>query len=76
MKTFIALSLCLFATLAQAESKPNIVYLLVDDLGYDISGFNGGSDIRTPNIDKLAKQGAILKPFYVCNLFVLQLAPR
>jgi arylsulfatase A-like enzyme len=52
------------------ESKPNIVYFLVDDLGYADCGFNGGTDIRTPNIDKLAKQGAVLKSLYaqpVCS---------
>lgn len=48
-----------------ADSKPNIVYFLVDDLGYADCGFNGGKDIRTPNIDKLAKEGAVLKSYYV-----------
>ena len=48
-----------------ASSKPNIVYFLIDDLGFADCGFNGGTDIRTPNIDKLAKEGAILKSFYV-----------
>jgi len=47
------------------KAKPNIVYFLVDDLGYADCGFNGGKDIRTPNIDKLASQGAVLKSFYV-----------
>ena len=50
---------------ASAESKPNIVYLLVDDLGYADCGFNGGKEIKTPHIDKLAKAGAILKSYYV-----------
>lgn len=50
---------------SEAHSKPNIVYFLIDDLGFADCGFNGGSDIRTPNIDKLAKDGAILKSFYV-----------
>ena len=44
--------------------KPNIVYFLVDDMGYADTGFNGCQDIRTPNIDKLAKQGAILDAFH------------
>jgi arylsulfatase A-like enzyme len=47
------------------SAKPNIVYFLVDDLGYADCGFNGGKDIRTPNIDKLAKEGAVLKSYYV-----------
>ncbi len=61
-----ALLLAPLAALTAAEkSKPNIVYFLIDDLGYADCGFNGGKDIRTPNIDKLAKAGAVLKSFYV-----------
>ena len=48
-----------------AERPPNIVYLLVDDLGYADVGFNGCKDVRTPNIDRLAKEGAVLSSFYV-----------
>jgi hypothetical protein len=62
------LFLALFALLprqAHSESKPNIVYFLIDDAGYADCGFNGGKDIRTPNIDKLAKAGAVLTSFYV-----------
>ena len=51
--------------LAADAQKPNIVYFLVDDLGYADCGFNGGTDLRTPNIDKLAKEGAVLKSYYV-----------
>jgi len=50
---------------ADTAPKPNIIYLLVDDLGYADCGFNGGTDIQTPNIDRLAHRGAILKSFYV-----------
>ena len=50
---------------SESTAKPNIVYFLVDDLGYADCGFNGGKDIQTPNIDRLAKEGTILKSFYV-----------
>ncbi len=50
---------------AAAERPPNIVYLLIDDLGYADCGFMGGKDIRTPQIDKLARGGVILESFYV-----------
>ena len=41
-----------------AQSKPNIIYILTDDLGYgDVSSFNTKSKINTPNIDKLAAEG-------------------
>ena len=49
---------------ADPAEKPNIVFFLIDDLGYTDVGFNGG-DIKTPNIDKLAKSGARLSAFYV-----------
>ena len=51
--------------LAAEAIKPNIVFLLIDDLGYADVGFNGGKDISTPNIDKLARAGTILESHYV-----------
>ena len=49
-------------TLAAADTpkpagKPNLVFLLIDDLGYADCGFMGGKDIHTPHIDKLARAG-------------------
>ncbi|OUW19247.1 MAG: hypothetical protein CBD18_01140 [Opitutales bacterium TMED158] len=44
--------------LALAQAKPNIVFILADDLGYgDIRAYNGGSQIETPYLDQLAAQG-------------------
>ncbi len=45
--------------------RPNIVFFLVDDLGSADCGFNGGKDIRTPQIDALAAGGTILEAHYV-----------
>jgi arylsulfatase A-like enzyme len=39
------------------ERKPNIVYIMADDLGYGDLGCYGQKLIRTPNIDRLASQG-------------------
>ena len=44
--------------------KPNIVYILADDLGWADVGWHGG-EIATPNLDKLANSGAKLEQFYV-----------
>lgn len=54
----------LTASLSAAE-KPNILYILADDMGYADAGFNGGTEIKTPNLDRIARGGAILKSFYV-----------
>ncbi len=45
--------------------RPNIVFLLIDDLGYADCGFNGGKEIQTPQIDRLAASGAVLESHYV-----------
>lgn len=50
---------------ATEVKRPNIVYILADDLGYADCGFNGGTQIATPELDKLASAGTILKSFYV-----------
>jgi len=44
--------------------RPNIVYFLADDLGWSDVGWHG-SEIQTPNLDKLAMEGARLEQFYV-----------
>jgi arylsulfatase B len=44
--------------------RPHIVYIVADDLGWKDVGFHG-SDIKTPNIDRLAQEGARLEQFYV-----------
>ncbi|HNR16803.1 MAG TPA: sulfatase-like hydrolase/transferase [Chitinophagaceae bacterium] len=46
-----------FVIHAQKNSKPNIVLIYTDDLGYGDISCNGYSAIQTPNIDKLAKKG-------------------
>jgi arylsulfatase A-like enzyme len=46
-----------------ADAKPNIIYIIADDLGWKDVGFHG-SDIKTPNLDKLATGGAKLEQYY------------
>lgn len=39
------------------SGKPNILIILVDDVGYEIPTCNGGESYETPNIDKMAREG-------------------
>lgn len=47
------------------RQKPNILYILADDMGYADPEFNGGKQIKTPNLNKLARAGTVLSSFYV-----------
>src|SRR6516225_2647741 len=51
------------ASRAIAGSKPNIIFILADDMGFsDLGCF--GSEIATPNLDKLAARGMRINQFY------------
>lgn len=50
-----------------ADRPPNIILILVDDLGYGDVGCFGSKDIRTPHLDALAQQGTRFTDFYVAQ---------
>ena len=50
---------------AAKKNKPNIVIILTDDQGYGDLGCYGSDKVKTPHIDQMAKEGAILSSFYV-----------
>lgn len=58
---FAAVLLCLLASLTEADAarpeKPNIIFVMVDDLGPEWVSSYGAEDIQTPHIDKLADTG-------------------
>lgn len=67
---FPALTCLVPLTRAAPAPRPNIVYILADDMGYNDCGFRGGKEIPTPNLDRLAAGGAVLDAFYaqpVCS---------
>ena len=47
-----------------ADARPNIVFILVDDMGYGDIGCMGAKDIRTPHIDRIAAEGVKFADFY------------
>jgi arylsulfatase A-like enzyme len=59
------LSMTLSAT--GAQPKPNIVFILTDDMGYGDVGCYGGRFVPTPNIDRLAAEGMRFTQFYVAS---------
>lgn len=65
----IALLFCFLISYSQKSpkkitQKPNIILIIADDLGWNDVGYNG-SEIKTPNIDRLANNGVTLNRFYV-----------
>lgn len=74
MKRIIVLSIAVItALLAQASQRPNIIFMLADDLGYgDLSSYNpdakgeapNNTPIHTPHLDHMAERGARYTDFY------------
>ncbi|BAX78801.1 arylsulfatase [Labilibaculum antarcticum] len=58
--TIIGFSSCF---LSAKNDKPNIIVILVDDMGYSDLGCTG-SEIKTPNLDKMASEGVLFTHFY------------
>ncbi len=76
---------CSLATVAAAaDARPNIVFILADDLGWTDTGAYGSKYYQTPNIDRLASQGMKLTQYHNCQncqptraaLMTGQYAPR
>ncbi|MEC7566262.1 MAG: sulfatase-like hydrolase/transferase [Planctomycetota bacterium] len=50
------------------SAQPNVVVFLADDQGWGDLSSSGNTNLNTPNIDSLARDGAALKNFYVCQV--------
>ena len=63
---FATLPSCAFsATTIGIRKKPNFVFIFADDLGWGDLGCYGNRQIKTPNLDNLAKNGILFTQFYV-----------
>ncbi|HMG11498.1 MAG TPA: sulfatase-like hydrolase/transferase, partial [Mucilaginibacter sp.] len=63
----VLLNRALFAqpvTHTTTDNRPNIIYILTDDMGYSDVGCFGGNFVPTPNIDRLAASGRKFTNFY------------
>ncbi len=65
---FLFASLLVSSGPLHAAAKPNIVFILADDLGFAEIGANGADHYKTPNIDSLAKTGIRFNHFYTAPL--------
>jgi len=54
------------AKAAKANNRPNVVVILADDQGWGDLSVHGNVNLKTPNIDSLARDGALFDRFFVC----------
>ncbi len=66
MLRLIPLLLLAFISAPAGERPPNIVIFLTDDQGWGDLSAHGNTNLKTPNIDSLARDGASFENFYVC----------
>src|SRR3546814_15600703 len=52
------------ATPRAAARQPNILFILIDDMGFADLSLTGNTLVATPNIDALARDGMVMTPFY------------
>ncbi len=62
--SFVVGSVSFLLQAKSAVSRPNLIVILVDDLGYGDLGCYGAKDLQTPHIDKLMSQGMRFNEFY------------
>ena len=57
VSSLIALAVLCCPLWAQESRRPNIVLMMADDVSWECFGCYGGEDYKTPNIDRLAREG-------------------
>lgn len=58
------ITLLVLASCKEQPQRPNIILIMTDDQGWYDAGFNGNTQIKTPNLDQLAASGVIFDRFY------------
>jgi hypothetical protein len=66
--SLVSVAGCLVIAAAQSpprdDGRPNVILIVTDDVGYGDFGSYGSPDVRTPNVDSLARDGIRLTDFY------------
>src|SRR5689334_14624324 len=60
----LAMVFCMQERTIAAARKPNVIVIFADDLGYGDLACYGHPQFKTPNLDRMAKEGARLTQFY------------
>lgn len=66
---FIALDAIQLPEVKADSSRPNVLIVVSDDQGYVDAGFQGSSEVATPNLDRLAATGVVCTSGYVSHPF-------
>ena len=60
----VVLLLLVFGCLVARADKPNVVLVMADDMGWGDTGYNGNRVIKTPNLDRMSREGIRFDRFY------------
>ena len=64
MRPVVLIALLLWSVDSFADDRPNIIVIFADDLGYNDLGCFGATEIETPHLDRMAKEGRRFTDFY------------
>ena len=71
MRTLLTILAVLSFTTTHAAERPNIVFIISDDHDYEHLGFMGNKTVHTPNLDRLAAEGALFLRAYATSSWTL-----
>ena len=63
----IVVAVCLTTANPQQQRRPNIIFILIDDLRWDDLGIAGHPFVKTPNIDRIGREGTLFRNAFVTN---------
>ena len=61
------IALCTETTTSAATHSPNVIVIFVDDQGYYDLGCYGATEVKTPRIDAMAKEGILFEDYYAAS---------